>query len=158
MSETEYPSRDLTFGWERRAYERLSDESDKIDNKAIAIFSVGSAIIGILASLVREMALNWTVTPLLLATVSYIYLAWKTIAAFTTREVIVAENPTKLREKYWKLPQDEAKEKYWESLEQSCDYNLYIVGQKGRALRLAIPALSIEVILLLLWLLLRSFS
>jgi hypothetical protein len=136
----------------------LSDESDKIDNKAIAIFSVSSVIVGILASLIKVVTLNWTITPLLLAVLSYIFLAWKTITAFTTREVIVAENPTKLKEKYWELPEDKAKEKYWESLEQACNYNLYVVEQKGKALRQAIPALTAEVILLIVWLLLRSFT
>ena len=43
------------------------------------------------------------------------------------------------------------------SLEKACEYNFYIVEQKGKALSLAIPALSIEVILLIVWLLFRSF-
>ena len=153
--ELKYPSRDLTFDWGRTAYERLSEESDKIDNKGLAILSIGSLIIGIVASL-KGIALDWTIVPFLLAFLSYIFLVWQAITAFRVRKVIVAENPRKLKEKYWELSEDETKGKYWESIEQSCDYNLYIIGQKGKALYLAIPALGIEVMLLIIWLLLRS--
>lgn len=158
MSEDKYPSRDLAFEWEHRAYERLADVAEKIDNKAIAMFSIGSLIIGILATMTKEINFNWTVIPLILACISYIYLAWKTVKAFYTYKIIVSENPAKLKEKYWHLPQDEAKEKYWTSLEEACEYNKDLVENKGKALTAAIPALGIEVVLLAIWLFLRSVS
>ncbi len=151
-----YPSMDLTYEWVRTSYERLSEESDKIDNKGLAIFSIGSLIVGILASLVKEINISWAILPFLLSILSYLFLVWQTIVAFTVRRVIVSENPRKLKEKYWELPKDEAKEKYWETIAQSCDYNLYIIELKGKALSLAIPALGAEVFLLIIWLLLRS--
>lgn len=152
-----YPSMGVFYDWGRVAYERLSDESDKIDNKGLMIFSFGSLIMGIVGSLSGQIKLDWTIIPFVLAILSFIFLTYKTIISFKTRYVIVTENPSKLKEKYWGLPEDEAKEKYWESIEQSCDYNLDIVTQKGKSLSLAIPALGIEVILLIIWLLLRSF-
>ena len=152
-----YPSRDLTYEWGRVAYERLLEHSEKIDNKGLVVFSTGSLIIGIVASL-KAIAFDWTVALFLLALFSYIFLVWQAITAFAVRKIIVAVDPRKLRMKYWGLPEDEAKEKYWGIIEQSCDYNLYIVEQKGKALYRAIPALGIEVVLLVIWLLLRTFS
>ncbi len=153
-----YPSRDLAYDeWGRVAYERLPEHSEKIDNKGLVVFSTGSLIIGIVASL-KAIAFDWTIVPFLLALLSYIFLVWQAITAFAVRKIIVAADPRKLREKYWELPEEQAKEKYWEVIEQSCDYNLYIVERKGKALYRAIPALGIEVVLLVIWLLLRTFS
>ena len=158
MTSAKYQGRDLIYEWGRAAYERLAEQSDKIDTKAISIFSFGSVIIGITATLVSDIEVGWKLVPFVLAVCSYMFLAWKTITAFAVQHIIVSENPSKLKEKYWELSEDEAKEKYWESIEKSHDYNLDKVLMKGKALRLAIPALAIETIALVIWLLLRSFS
>ena len=154
MEEEKYPSRNLTYEWGRNAYERLADEVEKIDTKGLSIFSFGSVIISIAAT--TGIKLNWTIIPFALSLMSYLFLASQSIQAFGIKRVIVAENPSKLKEKYWRLQEDEAKNKYWESLEQSCNYNFYILEQKGKALDLAIRALGIETILLIAWLFLRS--
>lgn len=151
-----YPSRDLFYEWGRDASRRLAEEADKIDSKGLTVFSFGSVIIGILASLTKRMSFDWYMMPFLFAFLCYGVLLWQSLKTFMVRLVIVADNPRRLKEKYWALPEDEAKEKYWESIEQSCDYNLYIVEKKGKALRLAIPALGAEVVMLVVWLLLRS--
>ncbi len=151
----QYPSRDLTFAWEHRAYERLADVAEKIDNKAIALFSIGSLIMGIFASMVKGITFDWTAIPLLLSALSYMFLVWQTVKAFWSRKIIVSENPAELKKIYWELEPDEAKEKYWQTLEESAKYNSAILDKKGKALYLAIPALGTEIILLALWLFIR---
>ena len=148
-------SRDLTFEWGLDAPNRLAEEADKLDNKGLSILLVASAILAISAALIDKITISWYLTPLAISFLAYLLVTWQSIRVFSLRKVIVTPNPKVLREKYWSLPEEETKEKYWKTTEESTDYNLDVVNQKGQGLRIAIPALAVEVIFLVIWLFVR---
>ena len=68
------------------------------------------------------------------------------------------DNPATLREDYWSLPEAEARTYLWEYREASFKTNLELANRKGRALSFAIPALAVEVVFLIAWLLAVSLT
>lgn len=147
-----YPSRDIVYEWGRTATEQLAHEADALDTKIIAIFTAGSVIIGVITALSNKIRLNYTIIPFVVACISFILIFIMSLWVIRAQWVFVADSPRILKEDYWKLEPDEAKEKYWNWLEKDYDKNYKIIVSKGKALAMTIPLLAIETLALLLWL------
>ncbi len=152
LSSDEFPSHDLVFEWTRTAPEEIGRDISTTDSKASGLFSSGSVIIGVVVALVNDIILDWTVAPLVLAIVCFAGLSWWSWSVLRARLVPIAPNPLAINDKLAALPPAEAKRKRWEAVLQDYEYVMSIVEAKGKAVRLAVPALFLEVVFLLIWL------
>jgi hypothetical protein len=153
-ADPKYPSRDLTYEWGRTAPEQLSKEADALDTKIIAIFATSCLILGVISALVGKIRCNISLLPFAIAVFSFAIILIKTLWVIRPQWLFVADSPRILKEDYWKLEPDEAKEKYWEFVEKDFDTNHEIVKHKGQALLWLVPLLALETVSLLIWLLL----
>lgn len=147
-----HPSRDLTYEWGRTAPEQLSAEASALDTKIITIFAISCVIISVTSALVGKIHYDVTLIPFAIAFISFIVILAKTIWVTRPQWFFVADSPQILREDYWELEIEEAKDKYWNWLEKDFDANYKIVRSKGRALLWNIPLLAIETTSLVVWL------
>lgn len=154
---SEFPSRDLTWDMGIRAPEQLSRESDAIDSKAMGTFATASLILGLFAALIGEIQLDLSVILFFLATITYLIVLGTSIYILAVRKFKGPDDPTILREDYWPLDNEEARQRLWQHAENAFCDNLDNVTRKGHALRIAIPAFGLEVVFLVSWLLVISF-
>ncbi|MBI4187564.1 MAG: hypothetical protein HY530_08700 [Chloroflexi bacterium] len=152
MSQTEHPSHDLTFEWGRTAPERLSIEATAIDTKISMAFVSASVIIALVATLKGQIRYDWTIIPFIVAFVSFLGILIGNLRALSAQWFYVADSPKVLREDYWALEPEEAKERYWEWVEKDFETNYRLLKCKGVVLRAVIPLLGIETIALVAWL------
>lgn len=152
MNEKQYPSRDLTYEWGRMAPERLAEEATAIDSKTITVLSAASVIVAVAASLHGEIPFNASIIPFLIALLVFFIILAKSVWSLSAQWFHVADSPTILREDYWILEQEEAKEKYWEWVEKDFEDNYRAVMLKGKVLVWVIPLLGVETISLVAWL------
>lgn len=149
------PSLDLAYEASKGHYEMVARWVDSIDNKIIAVFSVASLLIGILATF-KGVSPEWHFTFIIFCLATAFFIATATFCwkGFRTRTFIMGNNPRKLLEQYAPLNPDETKRyllKYWG---ENYEYNLTVLRQKSSALKWAIPSAGVEVLLLLCWLIL----
>ncbi len=122
------PSLDLAYEASKGHYEMVSKWIDSIDNKIIAVFSVASLFIGILATF-KDVTPAFSSTFILfcLATASFIAIAYFCWNGFRTRTFIMGNNPKKLLEQYASRNPDDTKRyllKYWG---ENFEHNLSIL-------------------------------
>ena len=155
---TEFTSRDLTWEMGIKGPELMMREADAIDTKAMAVFATGTLIIGVFSALFGQIRPDFTVIPFVLASVSFLVLLVSSIANLKPRKYGGPDDPKILRERFWELPPDEAREHLWRYTEGAFKTNKDNVDAKGKALRYSVFALSSEVVLLITWLgLIASF-
>jgi len=147
------PSLDLAFDVSKGHYEMVAKWIDSIDNKIVAVFSVASLLIGLLATF-RGVTPEYSFTFMLfcLATASFIVTGGFCWHGFRTRTFIMGNNPKKLLEQYALRSPNYTKRyllKYWG---ENFEHNLCILRQKAVALKWAIRFAGVEVLLLLAWL------
>ena len=147
-----YPSRDLMYDWGRGAPEQLSKEADALDTKIIAIFSMACLIIGVITALAEKVRYDTTFIPFAVAFVSFIVILARSLWVIRPQWLFIADSPRVLKEDYWELEPEEARDKYWDWVEKDFDINYKIVRSKGQTLRWIVPLLAIETISLLVWL------
>lgn len=155
---TKYPSRDLMYEWGRVAPEQLAKVADALDTKIIGVFITASIVITLMATLIGKIQLNGTLIPFIIAFACFTVIFGKSLRVWRVHWFIVADNPYILKEDYWKLDPNEAKEAYWEYTEKAFSQNYHAVMAKGRVLQWTIPLLASEVIALVAWLFLISFN
>ncbi len=147
-----YPSRDLMYEWGRITPEQLAKEADALDTKLIAIFAMACIIISVITALAERARLDVTLIPFVIAFISFMVILVRSLWVIRPQWLFVGDSPLILREYYWKLEPEEAKEKYWEYVEEDFNANYKIVMSKGRALLWTVRLLAIETISLIVWL------
>jgi hypothetical protein len=147
-------TRNIFFEWGRTAPEQLSKIADGLDTKIISIFTAAAIIVGVMAALVGKIRFDATLIPFVIALICFTVILVKSLSAFSLHWFYVADNPHILKEAYWILEPEDAKQKYWEYVEEDFDNNYKSVKSKWQALQLTIPLLGLEVASLMLWLLL----
>ena len=152
---TDKETRDLTFEWVRNSPERLSEIANALDSKIINVFSISCLIIGVITALSRSLRWNLTIIPFVVACISFILILVFSLLGIRPQWLFNVDSPRIIREDYWELAPDEAKKKYWEWVERDFDDNLKVVKLKGFVLKLIVPLLAMETILLMVWLFLR---
>lgn len=144
------PSLDLAYEASKGHYEMVAKWNDSLDNKIIAVFSVASLLIGILAAFKSVQAIS---SPTFyLAAVFFIVtasLCWK---GFKPKTFMMGNNPKKLLEQYAPLNTNDAKWYLLKYSGENYEHNLSILRQKSSALKWAVSTAGIEVMLLLIWL------
>ena len=151
---TKYPSCDLTYEWGRTAPEQLSKVADALDTKIISVFIASAIVVGIMAALAGKIRFDGTLIPFVIALVCFATILIKSLLSVRLYGFYVADDPHILKEDYWILEPEDARQKYWQYVEEDFDNNWNAVRNKGQTLRWVIPLLGIEVIFLLIWLLL----
>lgn len=149
-----YPSMDIFYEWGRTAPEQLSRVADALDTKIISVFIAAAIIVGVMAAMAREIQFDKTLTPFIIALICFATILIKSLWSFRLYWFYVADNPRVLREDYWIREPEEARQKYWEYVEEDFDNNYKAVKSKGQTLQWTIPLLGAEVISLIIWLLL----
>ena len=150
--ENKYPSRDLMYEWGRTAPEQLGKEADILDTKILGVFSIACVIISVITALANKIQLDMSLTPFIIAIVSFIIILIKTLRSITPQSFYIADSPKILREDFWELEPEETKKEYWKHLENNFEANYDKVKIKGRTLSWTIKLLAIETILLIVWL------
>ena len=150
--ENKYASRDLMYEWGRTAPEQLSKVADALDTKILGVFSIACIIISVTIALTNKIQLGMSLIPFIIAIISFIIILIKSVRVIRPQSFYVADSPKVLREDFWKLEPEEAKEKYWEHLENAFEENHHKVKVKGRTLSWTVPLLAIETISLVVWL------
>jgi len=140
------------YEWGRITPEQLAKEADALDIKVIAIFATACIIISVITALAEKVRLDATLIPFVIAFISFIVILARSLWVIHPQWLFVSDSPLVLREDYWKLEPEEAKEKYWEYVEKDFDANYKIVKSKGRALLWTVPLLAIETLSLVVWL------
>jgi hypothetical protein len=148
-------TRDLTFEWVRNSPERLSEISNTLDSKIINVFSISCLIIGVITALSKSLRWNLTIIPFLAACLSFILILIFSLLGIRPQWLFNVDSPQIIREDYWELEPDEAKNKYWEWVEKDYDENLKVVKLKGIVLKVIVPLLAMETTFLMIWLFLR---
>ncbi len=156
--DTELPSRDLTWDIGLKAPELLSREADAIDGKAMGTFATGTLILGVFAALVADIRFDWTLVPFGLASAAFVVLMASSMFSLIARPFKGPDNPQTLREDFWALDPEVAKEYLWKYTEKAYKDNLSNVTSKSRALKFAIPSLGAEIVFLVSWLFAVSLS
>ncbi len=151
-NQMKYPSRELMYDWGRVAPEQLSKEADALDTKIIAIFSMACLIISVITALANKIRCDTTLIPFVIAFISFIIILVRSLWVIRPQWLFTADSPRVLREDYWELELEEAKDKYWEWVEKDFDTNYKIVRSKGQTLLWIVPLLAIETISLIVWL------
>jgi len=149
-----HPSRDLTYEWGRTAPEQLSKVADALDAKIIGVFSIACIIISVTTALTNKIQYDVSLIPFAVALISFIIILKKSVRVISPQPFFVADSPKVLREAFWKLEPEEAKEEYWGHLENAFAANYDKVTVKGHTLSLTIKLLAIETISLVVWLVL----
>jgi hypothetical protein len=149
-----YPSKEMTFDWVRTAPEQLSQVADALDAKILGIFSISCLIISITPAIVGDIQCNLTLIPFVIAIISFLIILIKSLIAINPQKFYIADSPKILREDFWKLEPDKAKEQYWIHLEESFQDNYEKIKIKGKALAFIIWLLAIETLSMVIWLLL----
>ena len=148
-------SRDLTWDRGMNAPDELRRDADSQDAKAMGIFATASVVIGVVAAVARgpdHDALFWTAFGFFVVTACLAFFI------IVMRKFKGPDDPRVLREDFWPLDVEEARRYLWEFTESAFSENLRHVKAKGRALTVALPALFVEVVLLLIWLLSTTAS
>ena len=149
-----FPSRDLTYEWGRMAPEQLAREADGIDTKILGIFATATIIIAVMTALATDVRLDYTFIPFGLAFICFALVFVRAFWSLRVHLMFVADSPRVLREDYWPLQPEKAKQQYWEYVEKTFDDNLKVIIAKGQALRFIVPLTALEVFTLIIWLLL----
>ena len=152
MIKTKYPSRDLTFEWGRTSPEKLSVEASALDTKVIAIFAISCLIVSVTSALAGKIRYDVTLVPFVIAFISFVLILVRTLWVIRPQWLFVADLPQILKEDYWELELEEAKDKYWNWVEKDFSTNFKIVKSKGQALLWNVPLLALETISLVVWL------
>jgi hypothetical protein len=158
MDEGKYPSMDTTYEWGRKAPEQLSSEASSLDIKAIAVFTSASLLIGVLSTVAHGLKWGYPLILFGLALVAFAIAAFLSFSALHMRRMNVADDPKYIRANYWKMEPNEAKMKNWKRVEEAFMQNLEVVNSKSKALTYALPALALEVVCLLAWLITISYE
>jgi hypothetical protein len=140
------------YEWGRVAPEQLSKEADTLDTKIIAIFATACLIISVISALAQKVRCDITLIPFVVAFISFVVILLRSLWVIRPQWLFVADSPRVLKEDYWELELEEAKDKYWDWVEKDFDTNYKIVRSKGQALLWTIPLLAIETISLVVWL------
>ena len=149
------PSRNLTYEWGRTSPDELMRISDSLSIRATGIFATSSLIIGVTAA-VGSLKLEWPLTFFGLAIACYIAVLVFIVPILRPKWSPVPDDPSILREDYWPLSEDEAREYYWGHVEETYRRNLEMVNAKGLWLGRGVLAMTGEVLFLIVWLLLLS--
>ena len=147
-----YPSMDVTYEWGRTASEKLSNEASALDTKIIGLFATASIIITVASAVAKELKIDWTLTPFVIAGICFIIVFGKSFWALRATKFVVATSPIILKEDWWVLEPDMVKIKYWKHIEDAFTKNYTSVDSKGRTLQLILPLVALEVVSLLVWL------
>lgn len=145
---------DIFYEWGRTAPEQLSKVADALDTKIISVFIASAIIVGVMAALAGKIQFDKTLIPFTIALICFATILIKSLFSFRLYGFYVADNPQILREDYWTREPEEAKQKYWEYIEEDFNNNYEAVKSKGQTLQWIVPLLGVEVIFLLIWLLL----
>jgi len=154
MDGKKYPSMNIFYEWGRTAPEQLSKVADALDTKIIGIFATACLIISVTAALAKQICLNVSSIPFAVALVCFAIILIRSLLVLRGRRFFVANDPHILKEDYWVLQPNEAREEYWNYIEQNFDVNYSLVHVKGQVLQWIVPLLGVEVISLIVWLLL----
>ncbi len=152
----ESPSRDLTFEWGRTAPDELAKIGDSIDMKAVGVFAAASLIVGVAATRIDAIDLDWTLTPLVVAAASYLGVLLLSWLVLLPKEFAGPDDPSILRESYWGMNREEAQVQYWRFVESAYRDTYKKIRVKGLCLRIAVVGLGIEVLALTTWLVLLA--
>ncbi len=149
------PSLDLVYELTKSNYELISRWSDALDNKLVATFGVGTLIIGIVTTIGAPITkIDISFILFVLAVIAFICTVISVWKGYKVNKYYAALNPKTLLEQFAVLTDYDAK--YWLT-KYSCKhyaYNKAIVDNKSRYLNITIISVSIEVILLLSWIIL----
>ena len=152
VEKNEYPGMDTTYEWGRIAPEQLSKEADSLDTKIIGLFAAASIIISVVATLAKEISVDWRLIPFVVAGLSFLVLFSRSIQVLRGYKFFVTDDPKILREDWWILDPNEVKIKYWASIERAFENNYKAVDAKERAVQIIVPLLAVEVLSLIVWL------
>lgn len=143
-------SRDLTWARGLGAPDELSRLADALDAKAMGTFATASLIIGVVAAL----SINLDAGLIFFTAFAFFVLtAGLCLDILVVRTFKGPDDPRTLRQYYWEPEPEKARDHLWAYTEAAFDINRKLLEGKGKALRIAIPSLFMEVVLLLIWLL-----
>jgi|GEM_PF-6509398 len=149
------PALDLSFEWVKDVLSKQCADVDAIDNKAITLFSVATAIVGLGLGIpigTSTLPLKYFISSPLgwISVFSYAVVAILTVYSLWVRTFETLDNPVTIREWYWQLTPFQFKINILTYLEDSFEQNQSKLKRKGLAVRLMIPAIAIETVFLLL--------
>ncbi|HEX9896428.1 MAG TPA: hypothetical protein VGA85_02035 [Dehalococcoidales bacterium] len=147
------PSIDLAFDWVKDVLDTQISLVDSLDNKAMTLFGVATAILGIGASLGQNILNPKAILPFAcgaIAFIAYIFVIGFTISALAVRGFDTLKNPIIMREYYWDLSPVQFKIQLLAHLEDAYTSNKEKVDKKGLAVRNLVPAMAFEVVFLVL--------
>lgn len=160
MKEPQPETVDLVFELSKDEYLKLLQEADALDGKLVAIFGIGSIMIGVISGLGQDTfsaASQWDWTLFSLASLFFGVTVGLCTAGLWRRQFIGPLNPAKVQELYLRKDPAQAKKEHLEFLTAYYATNLRHVRNKGFFAYWALPALGGEVALLFAWLLASPF-
>lgn len=140
-----------------KALDSCSQEASGAETKLIGVIAVGSLIVGLLpATQGSENLTNWAYWPNWLV---YSALATYLLAAFSVYRGLSGQefystasfDPKVLREHYWQMDDIEFKKALHSEMESALESNRQNLDRKNRYFLRALPAVGLEIVLLLAW-------
>jgi hypothetical protein len=151
----EIPGLDLSYELLKDTLSKQYAESHSLDNKAISIFTISAAIIGL--GLVIPLGTSFLPIKDFLCSVfgwlslgCFITTSVSAVTALWCREYITLDNPQIIREEYWELPSHKFKIEMLLHIEDYHPQNQHNLMIKGKAIMLMVPAAALQAIFLVL--------
>ena len=148
---------DESYGLSIRALDSYSQEVSSAETRLIGVIAIASLIVGLLPVAQDNVNLtDWSYWPnwlLYSALATYLLAAFRVYRGLSGRTFysVASFDPTVLREHYWQMDDIEFKKALHEEMETALESNRRNLDRKNRSFLVVLPAVGLEIVLLLAW-------